>query len=314
MKTLTIQEALKRKFERQSRIKELEFHAFGHCVHIGKLSPGCMRCFVPDIVGDNYNFGPDCNAKCPYCPTGGLSRDNPPDENRFDHKVGLLKRLMKAKSSPYHPIISFSGGGEPLLYLDYIKYYMDFYKEWESVLDKKPWYYLYTNGLAADLDTVLKLKELGFNEMRFHLGASNFSKQAYKNLSLAAQYMEVITVETPAWPPYREKLFDMLPIIEDIGVKHLNLGEIEITPYNRDNIFKSLPDAEVYQFHQINLYDGGLVYDIIEEVLEQRYSFSVLDCSCLVKSMQQAPGKYFFQEPIDGLCNTSDLKSNQIGR
>jgi hypothetical protein len=101
-------------------------------------------------------------------------------------------------------------------------------------------------------------------------------------------------------------------MIEEIGVKHLNLGEIVITPHNRENIFKRLPDAEVYQFHYIHLYDGGLVYDIIEEVLKRRFSYSVLDCSSLVKGIQQAPGKRDIHEPVDGLCETIDQVTNQL--
>jgi pyruvate formate-lyase activating enzyme-like uncharacterized protein len=309
---LSIQEALKRKFERQAQIKELEFHASGHCVHIGKLSPGCLKCFVPDALSENFHLGSACNANCPYCFGVGLDRHNPPAEHRFEHKARLLARFLSARSSPYYPTISFTGGGDPLLHLEFVAYYMDIYRRTEDLLGKKPWYYLYTNGLSADLDTVLRIKDLGFNEMRFHLGASNFSKQVYKNLSVAARHIDVITVETPAWPPHRGKLFEMLPMIEEIGVKHLNLGEIVITPHNRENIFKRLPDAEVYQFHYIHLYDGGLVYDIIEEVLKRRFSYSVLDCSSLVKGIQQAPGKRDIHEPVDGLCETIDQVTNQL--
>jgi len=146
------------------------------------------------------------------------------------------------------------------------------------------------------------LKELGFDEIRFHLGASNFSKLVYNNLKKARHYLKVITVETPAWEPHRNKLFAMLPIIEDIGVKHLNIGEIEVNRYNYKRISKIMPHGEAYQCYATHLYDNGLVYDIIEEVIRKKYSYSVLDCNCFVKSIQRSPAKYTCHEDVAGLC------------
>lgn len=43
MRMLSVQELFCRKLARQETIPGLEFHASGHCVHVGKLSPGCRR-------------------------------------------------------------------------------------------------------------------------------------------------------------------------------------------------------------------------------------------------------------------------------
>jgi hypothetical protein len=93
----------------------------------------------------------------------------------------------------------------------------------------------------------------------------------------------------------------MLPVINEIGVKHLNLGEIEITKDNVSKISQMLPDAEIYQCYEMHLYDEGLVYDIIEEVLRKGYSYSVIDCNCFVKSIQRSPAKWIAHEDIKGL-------------
>ena len=297
MKILPIQEAYRRKFERQKQIKELEYHAAGHCVHIGKLSPGCRGCFVPDPFRRNLLAGVKCNLNCPYCPYE-LPKE-PEKIERIEEKAGLLRDSRSPNYSP--TAISFTGG-EPLLYLDVIAKYMEFFHEINNKDNRgRPWYYLYTNGLLAEPEILFRLKDLGFDEVRFHLGASNFSQKAYGNLAKAVHYFKAVTVETPAWPPHRKKLFEMLPLINDIGVKHLNLGEIEVTAHSYNRIAQMCPDGEIYQCYEMHLYDGGLVYDIIEEVLSKKYSFSVLDCGCFVKSIQRSPAKRVCHEDVSGL-------------
>ena len=106
-------------------------------------------------------------------------------------------------------------------------------------------------------------------------------------MEIAVNYFNAITVETPAWPPHRKQLFKMLPIIEGIGVKHLNIGEVELNQNNLRRILKALPNATIFPCLELHLYDDGLVYDIIEKVIEKKYSYSVLDCSCFVKLIQR---------------------------
>lgn len=290
---LSIQEAYIRKFTRQKNIKALKYHAAGHCVHIGKLSPGCYSCFIPAPFRTNIETGMRCNLSCPYCLINKNKKNEP---SAFLSKVKLLG---KAYIPNYNPlVISFSGGGEPLLYLDTIRDYMKFFHQLDKETNKKPWYYIYTNGILADSATLSKLEELGFDEIRFHLGASNFSKKVYGYLKVAVKYLKTVTVETPAWPPHRKMLFEMLPKIADMGVKHLNLAEVEINQFNYRIISKKLPLGEIYQCGTIYLYDDGLVYDLMEEVLRKKFSYSVLDCSGFVKSIQRSTGKHIYHEDI----------------
>jgi pyruvate formate-lyase activating enzyme-like uncharacterized protein len=294
MKIIPIQEAYRRKFERQKKIEGLEYHAAGHCVHVGKLSPGCESCFIPDPLKDNICVGVKCNLDCPYC-FDRLSRE-PDREERIKIKAAHLRNSLLPTYDPR--TVSFSGGGEPLMYMDVLTEYMTFFNDVDKDAGKKPWYHLYTNGIHANDLVLSQLRDLGIDEIRFHLGASNFSKKAYDNLARARHYFQALTVETPAWPPHRKKLFEMLPILEDIGVNHVNMGEIEITPFNHERIASRLSYAEVYQAHEMHLDDGGLVYDLIDEVSKKGYSFSVLDCNCFVKSMQRGPAKYVRHEDV----------------
>lgn len=296
MRLLPIQEAYARKFERQKTIPGLELHAAGHCAHAGRISPGCRGCFEPDPFRHNLLSGMSCNLDCVYCFRRGGSE---PDR---DARLRWKAKLVKDSYSPgYAPTaFSFSGGGEPLAYIETIRGYMDLLHQLEPKMARKPWYFLYTNGLLADHDTLLRLKDMGFDEIRFHPGASNFSRKVFRHMREAVRHFKAITVETPAWPPHRDQLFQMLPVLDDLGVKHLNLGEVEVTRANLDRILAVLPDAEIYPCYEMHLYDGGLVYDIIEEVIDRKYSFSVLDCNAFVKSIQRGPAKSVYCESAGG--------------
>jgi pyruvate formate-lyase activating enzyme-like uncharacterized protein len=239
-------------------------------------------------------------VNCIYCP--GTGEEKP--REYLDRVVAeMYTKALVQDPGDMIPRVSFSGGGEPLMYLETIE---DVMKSIQGIVAKglmrKPWVHVYTNGLLADVDTVRRLHDLGIDELRFHVGASGFSRQVYTNMRDAAGHLRVMTVETPAWPPHRSKLFEMLPIIEDIGVRHLNLGEVMLCKQNYGRVSSTLPDAEIYQCYELHLYDGGLVYDIVEEVLSRGYSYSVLDCSGFVKAMQRGPGKWVAHEDVTGLC------------
>jgi pyruvate formate-lyase activating enzyme-like uncharacterized protein len=296
MKIIPIQEAYRRKFERQRQIAGLQYHASGHCVHIGRISPGCYSCFVPDTYHNNILTGAECNLNCVYC-----FKKMEQEEEKSDRLRKAANWMMDSMRPEYNPrSISFSGGGEPLLYMEMLATWMTFFQGLARDTGKRPWYYLYTNGLLATEETIMRLQDMGFDEIRFHLGASNFSQEVYGNLAKAVRYFKAVTVETPSWPLHRKQLFEMLPIIHDLGVKHLNLGEIEITAFNRDKIARALPEAEIYHCFEMHLDDGGLTYDLMEEVLAKKYAYSVLDCNCFVKSYQRAPGKHVAHEdPVD---------------
>jgi len=307
MRILPIQDVYQRKFKRQKRIKGLQYHAAGHCVHIGKISFGCYGCFVPDKYRKNIRAGERCMCNCIYCTSTGYSSDiNVKEERRLNNERFKRKKYFFVKESlipDYSPTsISFSGGGEPLMYIDNIDRYMRLFHTLHKNLKRKPWYYLYTNGMLANERNLERLKALGFDEIRFHLGATDFSEKVYSNMRQAMKHFKTVSVETPAWPFHKEKLFEMLPRIQDIGVKHLNITEVEINANNFERISKLLPNGEICQCGELQLYDEGLVYDLMEEVIRKGFTYSVLDCNCFVKSIQRTEGKWIYHEDVTGLC------------
>jgi len=305
---LTIQDAYRTKIERQQKLEGLKYKCHGSCAYVGKdVSPGCYSCFYSDALvygfrlGDDFGLPNVCNKNCIYCfephevrqsspvPHSGKLNEEWKDSLMRHAEEQRLKITTDCKMQYY----AFSGPSEPLLYLPVLEEQMRFLREEvDPFMGTKGWAKVYTNGTLLGLDNILKLKDMGFDEVRIHPGASNFSSEVYDNMRLAVEHIPTVTVETPAWPPHREKLFEMLPIIEDVGVKHLDICQIEIIhEHQLERIEKALGEIRIYQAHLPVMDDGGLVEEIIGEVLDKGYSFSVIDCSGFVKQSQGALGE-----------------------
>ena len=89
VKIISIQEAYKRKFERQEKVKGIKFQCFGSCAYVGEdISPGCYPCFYSDAYSYGFMLGrhvglPNvCNRDCVYCfePHQVLQSYSVPDE------------------------------------------------------------------------------------------------------------------------------------------------------------------------------------------------------------------------------------------
>jgi pyruvate formate-lyase activating enzyme-like uncharacterized protein len=184
----------------------------------------------------------------------------------------------------------FTGVCEPLIYTPILEALMIYFRDViDPLMGTKGWAKVYTNGTLLNLDNVLRLRDAGFDEVRIHPGATNFSKEVYDNMRLAVKHIPTVTVETPSWPSHREKLFEMLPIIEDVGIKHLDICQIEIGSETQlKKIEKSLGKVALYQAYYPVMDDGGLVEDIMREVLGKGYSYSVIDCNGFVKQNRSA--------------------------
>ena len=305
IKIIPIQEAYKTKIARQEKLSGLKFKCHGSCAYIGEdISPGCYGCFYSDAYFCGFMLGRDfrlpniCNRDCIYCFEPHRVQQTPalPDGWRLsaEWKDGIMQSIVEQKqrmtSDCNMQYYEFAGVCEPLLYLPLLEELMAFLRDViDPLMGTRGWAKLYTNGTMLSQDNLLKLKDSGFDELRIHPGAMNFSKKLYDHMGRAVQSIPTVTVETPSWPPHREKLFEMLPMIEDIGIKHLDICQIEIASQAQlMKIENALGEVELYQAFYPVMDDGGLVEDILKEVLDSGYSYSVLDCNGFVKQSRSA--------------------------
>lgn len=293
---------MKYKFQRQDAIPELETHAQGHCIHIGKISPGCRGCFTAE-PHSGVQIGNNCMKNCNYC----YYDRKIVDTERYEHRIKdiISDFFRNSLNDNWKPIcFSYQSSGETLLYLDHFEQIARILNHVSMRSGIRHYYFLYTNGLLVNKEVLHRLKEFPVYELRFHLGATNFSEEVFKNMELAGKYGFTLTVETPSYPPHREQILGMLPRIEDLGVTHVDLVETQITAHNKEKIAKEYPEAVIYKDYFYHLFDKGLVYDVMEERIARNHTYSVLDCNSGVERCRHGKHQHvgFEMNSIEGMC------------
>lgn len=210
--------------ERRELLQWLEqYAAFGYSgtkVDCNSLSPGCRHC--GDGGWSCLFVNGRCNGQCFYCPTA-QDDDGPPVTN------GLVF-TDPDEYADYVATFGFSGvsisGGEPLLTPDLA---ITFLQAVRNRCGDNIHLWLYTNGTMLTADLCHKLKDAGLDEIRFDLGAVRYH---LKKLRLAVGCIPTVTVEIPAVPEDEELLKLKMVEMAEAGVKHLNLHQMRLTPYN----------------------------------------------------------------------------------
>ena len=210
--------------ERRELLQWLERHAaFGYSgtkVDCNSLSPGCRHC---GEGGWSCLFvNGRCNGHCFYCPTA-----------QDDHGPPVTNGLAFTDPDEYADYVAtlgFSGvsisGGEPLLTPDLS---LSFLRAVRQRCGDQVHLWLYTNGTLLTADLCEKLRDAGLDEIRFDLGAVRYH---LKKLRLAIGCIPTVTVEIPAVPEDEELLKLKMVEMAAAGVKHLNLHQMRLTPYN----------------------------------------------------------------------------------
>jgi uncharacterized protein len=184
------------------------------------ISKGCQLCGAGTwsclfITGK-------CNAHCFYCPaqqnkdeipaTQGLTFATPRSYAEYIHHFGFKG-------------VSFSGG-EPFLVFERV---LDYLGQIRKICSRDVYIWMYTNGILASRDKFSQLAQAGLDEVRFDIGATNYSLDKVK---LASGIVPNITIEIPAIPEEKERLKNLLPRMAGLGVTNLNLHQLRLSEYN----------------------------------------------------------------------------------
>jgi len=185
-----------------------------------ELAPGCQVCVEGDWSCLFINGR--CNARCFYCPSRQVETGLP--------TTNAVTFRFPADYAAYLEQFGFRGmslsGGEPLLTPNRSLAFLSAAKK--RVGDRlHSW--LYSNGTLVNRDILLRLRDAGLDEIRFDIGATAYSLEKAR---LAVGIIPTVTVEIPAVPEdlllLEQKMVDMA----DLGIRHLNLHQLRLTPYS----------------------------------------------------------------------------------
>lgn len=245
--------------------------AFHHTKpRLGPLSPGCAIC---GSGGWSCLFvNGKCNCRCFYCPTA-QDEISLPTTNR----ISFARPLDYADYVKY---FDFSGvsisGGEPLLTIDRTLQHI---RAVRHKMGDGLHLWLYTNGALLTDEIVRQLKDAGLNEIRFDISARDYD---LAKLKLAAGHIPVVTVEIPAIPEDRERVADLLPVLRDAGVDHLNLHQLRMTPYNIRNL--KTRDYTFLHGEKVTVLESELMaLKLMEISVAKRYTLPINYCSFVYK-------------------------------
>ena len=314
MKVLNYQDVLTEKFKRRKDISEIEYHVNGQCVHIGKISPGCRICFTNES-GGGVQVGQGCNANCPMCYYDRKRNDSLEPKTKIDNRLADL--FYNIRQDNFKPIcMAYQSTGETAIYHHYIEQFALLYRQNCKDKNINTYHHYYTNGIFCDEEMLKRMKDVSIHEIRFHITASNYTKEGKRNVDKVLKHMEiaknmgfVVSVEEPSWPLHKKQLTKLMKQFNDIGVSHFNIVEVQVTEHNKDNIIRVYPEASIWKDYYWHLYDNGLVYDLMEEKVKNGYTFSMLDCNSGVERFRH--GKFqqtvhFDYSSISGMCSDFD--------
>jgi pyruvate formate-lyase activating enzyme-like uncharacterized protein len=231
-----------------------------------RLSPGCQTCAAGGWSCLFVNGR--CNASCFYCPT--------PQDETGDPLTNGIPFATPEDYAEYVMRFGFSGasvsGGEPLLTLDRTLAYLAAVRQRAG---DAVHLWLYTNGTLLTREIAEALRDAGLDEIRFDIGATNYN---LSKLQLAVGCIPTVTVEIPAVPEDELLLRDKLLEMATIGVQHLNLHQMRLTPHN----FRHLANRDYTFVHgeKVTVLESELVaLRLVRHAIEHQIDLPVNYCS-----------------------------------
>ena len=199
------------------------------------LSPACKMCaegskMVVLITGL-------CPTSCFYCPLSSKKTGKDrifADEWELDNEEDTEKLMREAE------YIDATGagitGGDPLIVWERTKKYISLLKD---TFGSDFHMHLYTSGLKNG-EYVDDLVSAGLDEIRFHPLPKHWhdmNKSPIANtIKNALKTRCDVAIEIPTIPRMKNEMFSLIQWADNIGVKWVNLNELEYSETNADNL------------------------------------------------------------------------------
>ena len=188
---------------------------------VGELPLGCRLCMagaksVLFVTGL-------CGVGCFYCPISGERRGR---DVVYVNEVPVsdVKDLVGEVAASMSEGVGVTGG-EPLEVLGRV---LDYVRVLKEVFGPRFHVHLYTSGLRLDPRSMEALVNAGVDEVRVHV----VSSRSLEAVRVALQYPVDVVVENPAFPEASEKLKELVLKLYELGVRYVNLNELEVSESN----------------------------------------------------------------------------------
>ncbi len=262
-------------------------------IYSGIISEGCKACYKNDEFQISFTMdGEKCNYSCPFCYSNYKKRDFNQNDLNGQIQYAIKNLVSKSEYIKNKVIVNFSAeANEPLTRMDYIQDVVLSLDSFRKECNLDFYYKIYSNGYYANEYNLKILKRLKINEIRFNLAASLFNDNIYKNICISREYIDVITVETPLWEPYRELYFSMISKLDKVNIDNLILGEVVLTKENISRVLNTLDSPRVYLNGEMYVYNATLFFDIYRVYKSLNCKYSILYCNSTLKNIRDLFGK-----------------------
>ncbi|MBI2529730.1 MAG: radical SAM protein [Candidatus Diapherotrites archaeon] len=188
----------------------------------GEPAGGCKLCLSAKVLPIYITF--KCNKSCFYCPVL-------PKLQGRDIILTPYKEIKSAKGLlriARHFSAASLSGGDPLCAL---KKTTETIKALKDNFGKKFYIHLYTNADLLNAKTAKRLADAGLDEIRLH----SFDLGKFR---IAKKYIPHAGAEVVAVPGKKEKLLNLVLALDKLGIKFINLNELEVAELNLPEIKK----------------------------------------------------------------------------
>ncbi len=257
-----------------------QFGAKGSKPFTNSLSPGCEICQNGDWGCNLINR--ICTRNCFFCKRYHSVRTELNSETEgyiFATPSAHVEFIKTFRIKG----VGFSGG-EPLLVKERL---LSHIKAIRAEFGQSIYIWIYTNGDLADRETLMKLRDVGLNEIRFNLSAREYDLTP---VITAKNYIPTVTVEIPAIPEDIELVKSLLVEMQSVGVDFLNLHQLSVESQNCSELLK--------RHYHIDCSTGMGIYEseicallLLLYACEQQLPLAINYCSCIYKARFQKRGK-----------------------
>lgn len=259
----------------------------------GPRSRNCKNC----VLGHSQavNLTEYCNKSCFFCPQRRTKKtcfDRP--LNYYTSSKENDKQIIEGMRSNNSTGCGLTGG-EPLVVYEKSLHYIRLLKKH---LGKKFWIHLYTNGDLLDQPTLLELKEVGLDEIRFNLAAVGYNLE---KVFLAREYIPKVLIEIPVIPEDRDELYRLMFELEKLGIDGINLHEMVVNSYNAEKmchkgymVAQAAYETPFYLMNNAPISGSKeLILDLLDLALTEQFSYGVHYCHYKARILKQNFSRFF---------------------